>query len=36
LKEWINVLQLKFPFAGWNWVVKTMVQPSTGSTLIVL
>jgi hypothetical protein len=29
------VLQLKLPFAGWNCVVNTIVQPSTGSTEIV-
>jgi hypothetical protein len=32
----MNVLQLKFPFAGWNCDVNTIVHPSTGSTLMVL
>ena len=36
LKLWMKVVQLKLPLAGWNCVVKTIVQPSTGSTLIVL
>ena len=36
LKEWMCVLQLNVPLAGMNSPVKTNVQSSTGSTLMVL
>ena len=36
LNEEMLVAQLKEPFEGMYSVVKTMVQPSTGSTLMVL